>query len=53
MPKISNMCPESNENMPSRLKIYDAIMSGKEQADKGDLIDGAEAMQKMREKYGV
>lgn len=28
-----------------------AIMAGKEQADQGELIDGAEVMQKMRDKY--
>lgn len=44
---------ETYENMFSRLKMYDAIMAGKEQADKGELIDGAEAMQKMRDKYGL
>ncbi len=27
-----------------------AIMAGKEQADQGELIDGAEVMQKMRDK---
>ncbi len=40
---------EAYENMFSRLKMYDAVMAGKEQADKGELIDGEEAMQKMRE----
>lgn len=44
---------ETYENMFSRFKMYDAIMTGKEQADKGELIDGAEAMQKMRDKYGL
>lgn len=31
--------------------MHDAIMAGKEQADQGELVDGAEAMQKMRNKY--
>ncbi len=43
---------ETYENMFSRIKMYDAIMAGKEQADKEELIDGAEVMQKMRNKYG-
>ena len=33
--------------------MHDAIMAGKEQADQGELIDGAEAMKKMRDKYGL
>lgn len=44
---------ETYDNMFSRLKMYDAIMAGKNQADKGDLIDGVEAMQKLRAKYGL
>lgn len=44
---------EAYENMFSRLKMYDAIMAGKELADRGELIDGAEAMQRMRNKYGL
>ena len=44
---------ETYENMFSRLKMYDAIMAGKEQADQGELVDGAEAMKKMRDKYGL
>ena len=44
---------EAYDNMFSRLKMYDAIMAGKEQADKEDLIDGAEAMQELRVKYGL
>ncbi len=43
---------EIYEDMFLRLRMYDAIMSGKEQADQGNLIDGAEAMQKMKDKYG-
>lgn len=43
---------EAYENLFSRLKMYDAVMAGKEQADQGDLIDGAKAMQKMGTKYG-
>ena len=43
---------EAYENMFSRIKMYDAIMAGKEQADKEELTDGAEVMQKMRNKYG-
>lgn len=43
---------ETYEDMFSRLRMYDAIVAGKEQADQGDLIDGAEAMQKMKVKYG-
>lgn len=43
---------EIYEDMFLRLRMYDAIMSGKEQADQGNLIDGAEAMQKMKGKYG-
>ena len=43
---------ETYENMFSRIKMYDAIMAGKEQADKEEMIDGAEVMQKMRNKYG-
>lgn len=50
--KISNLCHENNEHHYfTRLKMYDTIMAGKEQAEKGKLIDGAEAMQKMRNKY--
>lgn len=44
---------EAYEKMFSRLKMYDAVMAGKEQADKDELIDGAKAMQKMRNKYGL
>lgn len=44
---------ETYENMFSRLKMYDAIMAGKAQADQGELVDGAEAMKKMRDKYGL
>lgn len=43
---------EAYENLFSRLKMYDAVMAGKDQADRDALIDGAEAMQKMRAKYG-
>lgn len=42
---------EAYENMLSRLQSYDAIMIGNDQANNGDLLDGTEAMQKMREKY--
>lgn len=44
---------ETYENMFSRLKMYDAIMAGKEQADQSELVDGAEAMKTMRDKYGL
>ena len=33
--------------------MYDAIMAGKEQTDKGKPLDGAEAMQKLMDKYGL
>ena len=44
---------ETYENMFSRLKMYDAIMAGKEQGDNNELADGAEVMQRMRNKYGL
>ena len=44
---------ETYENMFSRIKMYDAIMAGKGQADKEELIVGAEVMQKMKNKYGL
>ena len=44
---------ETYENIFSRLKMYDAIMAGKEQADQDELVDGAEAMQKIKYKYGL
>ena len=47
------MSMEIYENMFSRLKMYDAIMTGKEQADQDELLDGTEAMKKMRDKYGL
>lgn len=52
--KISNLCHENNEHHYfTRLKMHGAIMAGKEQADKGKLVDGAEAMKKIRDKYGI
>lgn len=44
---------ETYERMFARIKMYDAIMAGTEQATQGKLIDGVEVMQKMRDKYGV
>lgn len=44
---------EAYENMFARLKMYDAIMAGKKQADENQLLDGVETMNKLGNKYGL
>lgn len=43
---------ESYESLLSRLNIYDKVMEGKAQADKGELLDGDEVFNSLRAKYG-
>lgn len=43
---------ESYENLLARTKVYDEIMKGKEQADRGELLNGNDVMKALREKYG-
>ena len=39
------------ENHIARMKIYDKIMQGAQQAEEGKLIDGDSAMASLRSKY--
>lgn len=40
------------ESRLSRVGVFDKVMNGKEQADRGDLLDGDEALASLRTKYG-
>lgn len=43
---------ETYEARLSRVGVFDEIMKGKEQADRGELLEGDEALASLRAKYG-
>ena len=45
------MSMETYERQFARADMYAKIMEGKAQAEKGELLDGAASLAKLREKY--
>lgn len=43
---------ESYERYTARAKIFDEIMEGRAQAERGELLNGDDALASLREKYG-
>lgn len=43
---------EAYESRVSRAAVFDELMKGKEQADRGELLDGGEVLASLRAKYG-
>lgn len=43
---------ENYESRLSRVGVFDELMKGIEQADKGELLDGDDSLASLREKYG-
>jgi len=43
---------ETYESRLSRVGVFDELIKGINQADRGDLVDGEEALASLREKYG-